>query len=45
MRLGNILKNIIIFILIMPLLIMIIWSISASWSWPSLYPKSFTLRA
>lgn len=45
MRLGNILKNTIIFILIMPLLIMIIWSISASWSWPSLFPKSLTLRA
>lgn len=37
-------RNIVIFILFLPLVIMIGWSISSSWPWPNVLPKALTLR-
>lgn len=31
-------------VLILPLLIIVIWSLARTWPWPELFPKSFSLR-
>jgi len=45
MRVKWIIKYLILTVILFPLLMMIGWSISSVWSWPSLTPQGFTLRA
>lgn len=33
-----------LFLLIMPLILLILWSFAKNWTWPSLYPQSFGVR-
>lgn len=44
MKIKIIFKYIIIFFLILPLFLMIGWSIVSSWPWPVIIPREFTLR-
>lgn len=45
MKVKRSLMNIIFIVLLFPFVIMIGWSVAASWSWPSLVPQALTLRA
>ncbi|MBM7615181.1 ABC transporter permease [Alkaliphilus hydrothermalis] len=45
MKVKWIIKYIILTVLLFPLLMMIGWSVSSAWPWPSLIPQGFTLRA
>jgi putative spermidine/putrescine transport system permease protein len=42
--LSNIFINTTLFILITPLLTLIVWSFTNSWSWPNIIPKEYSLR-
>ena len=44
MKIKILFKYLIVLLLIIPLILMMGWSISSSWPWPSLLPKSLTLR-
>ncbi|KRQ87455.1 putative 2-aminoethylphosphonate transport system permease protein PhnV [Caloramator mitchellensis] len=39
-----ILKKIIVFILLFPLLIIFLWSFASTWSWPNLFPEGISTR-
>lgn len=45
MKIKGLLTGLIISLLLLPILIMLFWSISASWPWPKILPHDFTLRA
>jgi len=43
-KIFSIIMYLMIFILVFPLFILIIWSFAKSWPWPDLFPKEFGLR-
>lgn len=43
-KLFSLIMYIIIFLLVFPLIIIIIWSVAKSWPWPSIFPNAIGLR-
>ena len=42
---GNLIISIFILLIILPLLTIILWVFTERWTWPSLVPQTFSLRA
>ncbi|MDO6354063.1 ABC transporter permease subunit [Caloramator sp. CAR-1] len=45
MKIKGLLTGLIVTFLLLPIIIMLFWSISSSWPWPRILPQDFTLRA
>lgn len=44
-KFKNILVNVLLAMLILPITVLIVWCFTNSWPWPDLFPKEYSLRA